>query len=274
MKILKLGDYLEAVDMGENQQDLAEWVTSSPKWQRHVERVNLMPIPCAEGDGIPDEEWFDKQTLCPDDLLAEACDKLGWWSQPQVGGLIEYYYYEEVGGRGWGESHIATSYVYQIIRDTLACKTKQQMVSFLTSHGESLEANFRVDTGMDLMAFMEYVDNYVDNEGEHTSKYLPVDFSMSSSISDDFSMSSSISEHKAMPVFTGYLIDGEGFNGHMQPYTSRAAFEEICEYFQTVEGDTEESDLLKAFKALEPNEDGKYFVGFQLPWVGRGIPET
>ena len=158
MKILKLDDYLEAVDMGENQQDLAEWVTSSPKWQRHVERVNLMPIPCAEGDGIPDEEWFDKQTLCPNDLLAEACDKLGWCWQPQVGGLIENYYYEEVGGRGWGESHIATSYVYQIIRDTLECKTKQQMVSFLTSHGESLEANFHVDTGMDLKEFMEHVD--------------------------------------------------------------------------------------------------------------------
>tara|TARA_B100000795_G_C22660630_1_gene383957 strand:- start:27 stop:842 length:816 start_codon:yes stop_codon:yes gene_type:complete len=265
MRILKLNDYLEAVDMGQDQEKLAEYVEGHPEWTKHVENVNSKPIPCAAGDGIPDQEWFELQTFRPDDLLAEACEKLGWHSQPQTGGLLENYYYEEVGGNGWGESYTATSYVYEIIRDTLKCKTKKQMVSFLSSHSESLETSFRVDTGMDLPAFIDYINNYTEYEEstseELTDKYWPVDFSLSKEVEGDHTS----------PIYTGYLIEGEVFNGFMQPYTNRDVFEEICKYLQSIDGATE-SELLKKFKAIEPNEDDKYSVGFELPWVGRGIP--
>ena len=94
MKTLRLGHNLEAVDMGAFQQELADYVVSHPVWAAYVEKVNSQPIPCA-GGGIPDPQWLEGRIFHPDDLLAEACEKLGWHSQPPNGGLIEDYYYEE-----------------------------------------------------------------------------------------------------------------------------------------------------------------------------------
>jgi len=93
MTTLKLDINLEATDMGSNQDEIADYIMSSEQWLNYVNKVNALEIPASnESDSIPCDEWFDAQDFHPDDLIQEACEKLGWHSVPQVGGLMMNFY--------------------------------------------------------------------------------------------------------------------------------------------------------------------------------------
>jgi|14BtaG_2_1085337.scaffolds.fasta_scaffold329063_1 hypothetical protein len=67
-KKIKIGFSIEATDMGNNQQDIADWV-----------------------ENYIYEQPQDKQQALLDDadnLITLACNSLGWHSVPQNGGLI------------------------------------------------------------------------------------------------------------------------------------------------------------------------------------------
>ena len=78
---MKLSQYLEATDMGPDQQEIAEWIQSSEKWQSYVESVNRVEI-------VDLKEFLDSQEFHPDDLIPDAIEALGWNYRPSTGGVI------------------------------------------------------------------------------------------------------------------------------------------------------------------------------------------
>jgi hypothetical protein len=61
---------IEAIDMGNNQADIAEWVEHYI-FEQQTKGINI-----------------DEMLEDPDQFVSMACKALGWHSQPSVGGLV------------------------------------------------------------------------------------------------------------------------------------------------------------------------------------------
>ena len=96
---LKLETSLEAIDMGNNQNEIAEWVESNDQWLDFVESINSLDLLVGEDESTPTDQSWDECVLMvaratttlsffhPDDLVVEACEALDWHSVPSCGGL-------------------------------------------------------------------------------------------------------------------------------------------------------------------------------------------
>lgn len=92
MKHLKINTNLEACGMGNNQEEIAEWVSNCDEWIAFLSHTNVHGIPANEDGARPCDEWFAEQDFLPDDMIVIACEALGWKSVPDTGGLIMTYY--------------------------------------------------------------------------------------------------------------------------------------------------------------------------------------
>ena len=92
---LKLDNHLTNQGLGTDGHEIAEYVENMKVWNDYVDEVNSKPIPGDEYDN-PTDEWFNSRTLFADNLISEACNKLGWHSVPQSGGLSENFFPEEI----------------------------------------------------------------------------------------------------------------------------------------------------------------------------------
>lgn len=96
---LKLETSLEAIDMGNNQNEIAEWVENNDQWLDFVESINSLDLLVGENESTPtDQSWNECVQMVarattapsffhPDDLVVEACEALNWHSVPCCGGL-------------------------------------------------------------------------------------------------------------------------------------------------------------------------------------------
>ena len=85
---------LEAVNMGINQIELAEFVQNHQRWKDYVKVQNFGGIPAdPDNPNQPHPSYLDyvSATFTPDDLLKEACQALGWDNVPQNGGFLTNY---------------------------------------------------------------------------------------------------------------------------------------------------------------------------------------
>jgi len=93
MNNLTLDISLEACNMGNQQGEIAEFVENHPLWATYVDKVNQAGIPSHPADETqPSDEWRDKQSFHPDDLIGEACKVLNWQCVPDTGGLVMNFY--------------------------------------------------------------------------------------------------------------------------------------------------------------------------------------
>ena len=90
---LKLDFHLSNQGLGPDGYEIAEYVEEMDEWTDYVNKINSEPIP-ADENGNPTDEFMESRTFFADHLISIACEKLGWHSIPQTGGLEEHYYPE------------------------------------------------------------------------------------------------------------------------------------------------------------------------------------